>query len=166
MAAFPSIFSNILQSFSNALSPMEASQQRMLNPDLCQLCQSLTFKKLLSGFKVHANYGELLLRAFTCPLCRILLSALINQPSDHWWPDEEPVLTDAVSAKLIRGASELSKFPERLEVTVLRSQEEIEAIIKNEQFVQSPEIRLVKHAIICVDPSKEITKTRRVKNGC
>ena len=155
MAALTSIFSSIfLQSFSTTLNQLEVSEQSMLNPDLCQLCQSLTFEKLLFGFKVHDNYGELLTRAFTCPLCRILLSALINQPSDNWWPDEEPVLTDAVSAKLVRDVRQLNKFPERLEVTVLRPQEETEKIIKDDQYAKNPEIKLVKHAIVCIDPSK------------
>jgi hypothetical protein len=75
MAALTSIFSNIfLQSFSTALNQSEVSEQSILNPDLCQLCQSLTFEKLLSGFKVHENYGELLTRAFTCSLSDFVVS--------------------------------------------------------------------------------------------
>lgn len=155
IAAPTNILSNIfMQSLSTALNPEEVAEEMNLNPSLCKLCQSITFEKLLLGFKLHENYGELLTRAFTCPLCRVLLSLLVNQPSDNWWSDEEAQLTDEVYAKLVRVARQLNKFPERLQITVLRPQEEIERILKEDKYDGSPEIRLVKHGIVCVDPSQ------------
>ena len=157
IAALSTFFSNIfLQSLPAALNPPEYSEQNILNPDLCQHCQSLTFEKLISGFQVHSNYGELLTRAFTCPLCRILLSALINQPADNWWGDEEPLISDKVSAKLVRDARQLNKFPERLEVTVFRPDEEVVKILMDDQYAKNPDVRLLKHAIVCVDMSELI----------
>jgi hypothetical protein len=124
------------------------------NPLLCSFCGSLTFDKLVSGFQIHESFAFLIISAVNCPLCHVFLSTLFNQPSDNWWPDEKPLGTDVVRAKLVRDATTLNNFPERLELTVLRPEEEIVRVLERDRYAKNPEIRLVKHTIVCIDPSQ------------
>jgi hypothetical protein len=146
-AAVNDFFAQFLSSLSNLnLYQQEAPK--------CTLCQSLTFETLLSGFQLHENFEELCTSSFSCPLCRIFQSALLNQPPENWWPDEEILSSDVLMAKLVRDARELNKFPERLEITVLRSEGEIKKQLEHNKYDKHPEIKLVKHCIVCVAPGE------------
>jgi hypothetical protein len=140
----------ITSEFSNLL--YEHSQNSS-NSSLCPLCRSLTFSTLLSGYETHTNLSTLIINSFSCPLCRLLIAAL-DQPSENWRGDEQPLLSDVVSAILVRDATDLNKFPERLEVRVSRPPDEVEKLLQHDPYAENPEIRFVKHVVVCVDASK------------
>jgi hypothetical protein len=154
MALLTAGFANF---FAQIASVLDAGLTLQEGPK-CTVCQSLTFSSLISGFQIHSDYGAFCASCISCPLCRVFQCALLNQPSENWWPDEDILLSDIVTAKLVRDEKELNRFPERLEITVLRSEEDIKKQLEHDKYDKHPEIKLVKHCIVCIEESRLKTK--------